>query len=366
MKIAKLEAVALSIPFSHGGAPAGWGGRAWTALDMVLLRVETDDGIVGWGDAFSYNCRAPVQAVVETMLAPIVVGREATQIPQLMHQLQRELHLFGRYGLTLFALSGLDIALWDIAGKSAGLPLHRLLGGAHRPRIPGYASLFKYRDPELVAERSRAALAEGYRHIKLHETEEPEVAAARAAVGPEVAIMLDTNCPWTPVEARERARRLKAYELYWLEEPIFPPENFEALARLQRQAGIPIAAGENASTAFEFQKMFAAEAVTYAQPSVTKVGGITEFLKIAALAEAGNVTIMPHSPYFGPGWLATLHLLSALPNTGLAERFYLSLEASPMGGTIDPVEGHFPVPEGPGLGVDPDPDVIKSYAVPAS
>jgi L-alanine-DL-glutamate epimerase-like enolase superfamily enzyme len=362
MKIAKLDAIPLSVPFSHGGPPAGWGGKAWSALDIVLLRVETDSGLVGWGDGFAYNCRRPVAAVIEDMIAPNVIGRDAGNIGQLLFELQQKLHLFGRYGITLFALSALDIALWDLAGKSAGLPLHRLLGGAHRLAIPGYASLFKYRDPELVAEKCAAALAEGYGHIKLHETEEPEVAAARAAVGPEVPIMLDTNCPWTPEEARRRATALKAHDLFWLEEPIFPPEDFAALARLRREVGIPIAAGENACTAFEFRKMFAAGAVDYAQPSVTKLGGITEFRKVAALAETHGVAVMAHSPYFGPGWLATLHLLAALPNSGLVERLYVTLEANPSGDYVDPVEGAFRVPDGPGLGFDPDPDFLKTYA----
>ncbi len=296
MKISKVEAIPLAIPFAHGGAAAGWGGKAWTALDMVLVRVETDAGITGWGEAFAYNCRRSVQAAVEDRIAPIVVGREAGNVAGLARELQMQLHLFGRYGVTLFALSGLDLALWDIAGKEAGLPVCRLIGGSWRERVPSYASLFKYNDPELVAARTTAALAKGYAHIKLHETAVPEVAAARRAAGDGVRIMLDTNCPWTPREAHEMARRLKPFDLYWLEEPIFPPEDFTALAELRRRGGIPLAAGENACTAFQFRQMFAAGAVSFAQPSVTKVGGITEFLQGAALAEADCVALMPHTP----------------------------------------------------------------------
>jgi D-galactarolactone cycloisomerase len=214
-----------------------------------------------------------------------------------------------------------------------------------------------------VAEHTRAALAQGYRYIKLHETEEPEVKAARETAGAGVPIMVDTNCPWTPVEARAHALRLKAYDLHWLEEPIFPPEDFRALAVLRRETGIAIAAGENACTAFEFEKMFAAGAVTFAQPSVAKVGGITEFRKVAALAEVSGVALMPHSPYFGPGFLATLHLGAAHPTPSLIERFYLELEASLYGDAIDPVRGRFHLPMGPGLGREPDPDVIKEYQV---
>ena len=363
MKIARVEIIPLEVPFSHGGRPAGGGGHAWTHLSIALVRVETDDGVVGWGESFSYSCRRAVVAALEDMIVPNVVGRDAGDIAGLTRRLQRELHLFGRYGITMFALSGLDIALWDIAGKVAGLPLHRLLGGAARDRVPGYASLFKYRDPELVAERSRAALAEGYRWIKLHETGEPEVRAAREALGGDVPIMLDTNCPWTPDEARRHALRLKPYELLWLEEPIFPPEDFASLARLQQQTGIALAAGENACTAFDFEKMFTANAVSYAQPSVTKVGGVTELTKVATLATLRGVALMPHSPYFGPGFLATLHAIAASPGESLFERLYVSLEASLYGDLIDAVDGHFRVPQGAGLGVDPDPAVIEAYRV---
>jgi L-alanine-DL-glutamate epimerase-like enolase superfamily enzyme len=184
-----------------------------------------------------------------------------------MHELQMKLHLFGRHGLTIVALSGLDIALWDLAGKAAGLPLCRLLGGESGGALSVYASLFKYQDPERVAERTLAALAAGFGAVKLHETGVPEVAAARQAAGQSVPIMVDTNCPWTPVEAHRMALALKPYDLHWLEEPIFPPEDYQALAELQASTGIPLAAGENASTAFQFRDMFEAGAVTYARPT---------------------------------------------------------------------------------------------------
>ena len=262
-----------------------------------------------------------VQAVVDATVAPILIGRDATDITSLNRELQQALHLFGRYGITMFGISAIDIALWDLAGKRAGLPLGQLLGGpATPPLVPGYASLLKYRDRELVAETVRAALDEGYPAIKLHETGEAEIAAAREAMRPDMPLCTDTNCPWTPAEALSMAARLKPYDLYWLEEPIFPPEDFSALARLQQESGIDLACGENACTAFEFRRLLDAGAVRYVQPSVTKVGGVTEFHKVLALAEGHDVTVMPHSPYFGPGWLATLQLLSAMPLTGAPRR----------------------------------------------
>ena len=361
MKIAAVETFAIKVPFTFGGAPGGF--ARWTSNDTLLVKVQTDTGITGWGDAFCYGCMESVRAAVHSMVAPRVIGRDARDIARLSYELQQALHLHGRYGITIFALSGLDIALWDIAAKAANLPLHRLLGGAGQTSLPAYASLLKFKDPERVAARTRLAIQQGYRYVKLHETGEAEVRAAREAAGDGVPIMVDTNCPWTPEQARQMTLKLRPYDLYWLEEPIFPPEDFPAIARLREGTGVATASGENLCTAVQFRDMLAAHAVDYAQPSVTKVGGITEFLKVSTLAEAAGVTLMPHSPYFGPGFLATLHLTAARGQPGaLVERYHMDLEASLYGDLIDPVDGAFAVPQGPGLGPDPDPDVIKTYA----
>ncbi|TMJ26462.1 MAG: mandelate racemase/muconate lactonizing enzyme family protein [Alphaproteobacteria bacterium] len=362
MKIASVETISVKIPFSFGGAPTGYGGRNWTTNNILLVKVQTDTGLTGWGEAFCYGCTDAVRAALQSMVAPIVIGRDARDIARLSYELQQSLHLFGRYGITIFALSGLDIALWDIAAKAANLPLHRLLGGAGQTSLPAYASLLKYRDPERVAARTRQAVEQGYTYIKLHETEEAEVRAAREAAGNGIAIMVDTNCPWTPEQARLMTLKLRPYDLHWLEEPIFPPEDFQAIARLREGTGVAMAAGENNCTAFQFRDMLAANAVDYAQPSVTKVGGVSEFLKVATLADTAGVTLMPHSPYFGPGFLATLQLTAARGQPGaLVERYHMDLEASLYGEAIDPVNGAFTVPAGPGLGREPDPDVIKTY-----
>ena len=217
MKIARIDSHSIKVPFTFGGNPTGYGGRNWTTNNILLVRVETDTGLVGWGEAFCYGCTDAVRAALHNMVAPLAVGEDASDIARLSYELQQKLHLFGRYGLTIFALSGLDIALWDIAGKAAGLPLVQLLGGSGRAKLPAYASLLKYRDPEKVAARTRLAVQQGYRHIKLHETEEPEVKAAREAAGSDVAIMVDTNCPWTPEQARFMTLKLRPYDLHWLE-----------------------------------------------------------------------------------------------------------------------------------------------------
>jgi L-alanine-DL-glutamate epimerase-like enolase superfamily enzyme len=213
----------------------------------------------------------------------------------------------------------------------------------------------------LVARNAAEAVERGYRHVKLHEVGEAEVRAARTAIGADVALMVDTNCPWPLPEALEMAKRFAAYDLLWLEEPLWPPEDYAGLAHLGRQAGVAIAAGENAATPADFTQMFAVDAVRYAQPSVTKIGGVTEMRKVAGMATAAMVALAPHSPYFGPGLIATLHCIAASPGEILCERFYCDLEASPFGDAIDARDGCMEVPQGPGLGVPVDTVVIERY-----
>jgi D-galactarolactone cycloisomerase len=360
VKITRVEALPLVIPYTFGG-PA----HHIRQLDFCLVRVETDAGLVGWGDAFAYNCRSAVAAAVNDMIAPLAVGCDAGEsasgIAALGHMIQKRLHIFGRFGIQAYALSGLDIALWDIAGKAAGAPLYQLLGGAKRKSIPCYASLLRYGDPELVTKYCERALSEGYAAIKLHEIADAAVAAGRRAVPDTLPLMLDVNCEWPPDDAVEAAKRFRPHRLLWLEEPAFPPEDFEALRAAGAAGGMPIAAGENLCFETQFQALFDAGAVSYAQPSVTKVGGITEFLKVVKLAEKYRVRVAPHSPYFGPGALATAHLLAAQVPEGRFERFYLSAEATLYPGLFE--KTRMLVPDAPGLGADPDPEVLQRYRV---
>ena len=300
------------------------------------------------------------------MIAPQARGLkvpDAAGIPAAMEQIQRNLHLFGRYGITMFAISGLDIALWDLAAKVKGVPLHRLLGEIRRTAIPAYASLLRIGSPGNIADECRKALALGYGAIKLHETTAPAVFAAREAIGPAVPLMVDMNCPLTGEQAIAFAKSCQDAQPMFLEEPVWPPEDFATLADVRSKGGLGIAAGENACTEYQFRQMMDAGAVSHAQPSVIKVGGITEFLKVAALADRRGIKIVPHSPYFGPGLLATLHLL-ATRDDGLVEVFYLKREACLWGGRADvDATGHVAVPSGPGLGYEPDRAVMERYRV---
>jgi L-alanine-DL-glutamate epimerase-like enolase superfamily enzyme len=363
MKIIRVEAIPLSIPCRYGAE--GWtlGSGGWKALDFCLVRVDTDAGITGWGEAFSYSCRRAVAAAVRDMIAPIAIGRDAADIAGLHAEIQKRLHIFGRFGIAAFALSGLDIALWDIAGKAAGKPLHALLGGARRERLGCYASLLRYADPALAARHCEQALGAGFGAIKLHEVSEPVISAARAAVPRDAPLLLDVNCEWGVEDAIAVGRRLRPMGLEWFEEPVFPPEDGKGLRAVGEACGIPIAAGENCCFATQFAALFDAGAVQYAQPSVTKVGGVTEFRKVAALAADRDVKLAPHSPYFGPGALATLHLIAALAPDARFEYFHLQVDAGLFGDLLAPVRGELKVPQEPGLGADPDAEVVRRYRV---
>lgn len=361
MRITAVEAVPLSIPFQYGAE--GWrlGSGGWKALDFCLVRVDTDEGLTGWGEAFSYSCRRAVAAAVQDMIAPLALGRELEEREALHAEIQKRLHIFGRFGITAFALSGLDIALWDLAGKAAGKPLHALLGGARRQSIPCYASLLRYADDSLVARYCTQALEDGYRAIKLHEVSEPVIRAARAAVPRDAALLLDVNCEWSVPDAIVIGRRLADAGLEWLEEPVFPPEDAAGLRAVGEGCGLPIAAGENCCFATQFAGLL--DGIQYAQPSVTKVGGITEFLKVAELVRERGAKLAPHSPYFGPGALATLHLLAAGADDARFEYFYLQADALPYGALLRPHCGALAVPQAPGLGADPEPEVLRRYAI---
>jgi L-alanine-DL-glutamate epimerase-like enolase superfamily enzyme len=238
-----------------------------------------------------------------------------------------------------------------------------LIGGARRAKIPAYASLLRIGKPDQIAGECKTARSLGYSAIKLHETTLPAVFAAREAIGAGVPLMVDMNCPLSGREAIAFAQACRDAAPMFLEEPVWPPEDFATLAEVRNKGGLDIAAGENACTAYQFRQMMAAGAVSHAQPSVIKVGGITEFLKVAALGDELGVKIIPHSPYFGPGFLATLHLMS-LRDEGLIEVFYMKRAASLWGSHIDAdAKGEIAVPQGPGLGYELDKDVMEKYLI---
>jgi L-alanine-DL-glutamate epimerase-like enolase superfamily enzyme len=364
-KISRVDAIPLRIPFSAGGrSEAGaWGDGDLKTVDSLIVKITTDDGVVGWGESFGFTAIPAVKVVIDKILAPEVIGKEALQREKLMVDMERKFHIFGRSGAFKFAFSAIDIALWDIAGKIAQLPVHALLGGSTSPSsLPCYASLIRYADPELVKENVSRALRAGFRHLKLHEVNIDCVRVAREVAGENIEITLDVNCPWTVREALDMAKKLRPFNLRWLEEPVWPPENYHGLAQVRREGGIPLAAGENASTLMDFQHLIQAHAIDFVQPSPAKMGGLTELTKVYALANANNVSVMVHSFYDGPGLLASVHASAALGGpSAIVEWRYFELEAQLYGSAIIPKNGAISIPQGPGLGLEPDENVIRDY-----
>lgn len=360
MKIVRIDTQVVEIPFHDGGKGQGITPTTWNTLENVLIRLEDEQGNVGWGEAFGYFVADATKALIDRLIAPLLLGREIADIAAFNRELQLRLHLFGRYGVTMFAISGVDIALWDLSARRRNLPLHRLLGESIREQVPAYASLVRYADNEVAPAICEKALDMGFRDIKLHEVTVDEIAACRRAIGDDVPLATDVNCGWSVSDTREWLPALRDLKLAWLEEPIFPPEDFATLASLRGQ-GVPLSAGENWCTAVQFEQAIVSGAVDSVQPSVTKVGGISEALRIGELARRHNAVVLPHCPYFGPGLIATLHLAAVQPWVPQIE--YLFVEPADW---LYPVESlrngqQIQVPQGPGLGVDIDLQVIERF-----
>jgi D-galactarolactone cycloisomerase len=362
MTIRSITTIALSLPFDIGAPKPAFAGKP-REMEMLLIRVETDAGLVGWGEAFGFAVWPATRAVIKTLIAPIMVGRDEADIAGIHLELSRKLHLLGRTGPVMYAISGLDIALWDIAGKAAGKSIAELLGGRRRESIPAYASLLRYGDTEFVEINAARAVAEGYERIKLHEITVPQILRARAAIGPGIKLMVDANCPWSVEESIAMNRDLAEADLLWLEEPVWPPEDYAALARVRAAGPAAVAAGENAFGYLDFLSMFEKGAVDHAQPSVTKIGGIAEMMRIARLAKEWGVALAPHSPYVGPGLLATAQIAAALDEEVWLEHCYCTIDEHPLGDAVRVRDGRFQIPSGPGLGRDPDPALVAKYTI---
>ena len=352
--IADIETFPLRIPFRQDA------GKARPPVDSLLVKVTTSRGYEGWGEAFGFEATPVARRAVEDLVAPLCAGQDPARSGPLMRAVQEKLQVFGRAGAVIHALSAVDTALWDIAGKTAGVPLHQLLGGAGSTSLPCYASLDPCGGTEGVRAAVRQALEAGFTAVKLHEREAPAVRAGRREAGPGTALMLDVNCPWTLNQARSMAEELRDVRLGWLEEPLWPPEDYEGLAALRAVCGIPVAAGENTATLLDFGRLM--RAVDFVQPSPAKMGGVTELCKVFQVAAARGVTVMPHTFYHGPGLLAAVHVTAALGTAGaMIEWRHSALEAWPYGPALMPEHGRIQVPQGPGLGADPDPDVLNRY-----
>jgi L-alanine-DL-glutamate epimerase-like enolase superfamily enzyme len=357
MKITDIQAIPLSIPLKET-PPVSTSGKA--SGYHVLVKVFTDEGIVGYGEAWRLTPGAMCM-FIEEALKPQLIGKNPMQVERLWDLMYSATFLYGRKGFALHAISGVEIALWDIIGKARNLPVYEMIGGLCRDRIKAYASLPRYRTPEDVSLAARRCVEEGYSSLKIHQNDLESVKAVRRAVGPELVLMLDVNGAWTPRQAVENSKVLKEYGYLWLEEPISPMDDYDGLAYVKDKSEVLIASGENEYTLQGFKEMITKRAVDVIQPDATKSGGIWVCRKIFALAEAWNVGVATHSYFFGPGIAATIHLGLSHTRSEYVEMHALPLEASFIQPPLRPEKGYITVPAKPGLGIEIDEDVVRRY-----
>lgn len=364
MTIRSVTAHALSLPYELGGPKPIFAGKE-REMELLLVRVETSEGLVGWGESFGFAIWPATVEALERLVAPLAMGQDESHIAQIHEEITRKLHPLGRAGPVTYAISGLDTALWDIAGQKLSQPLSQMLrgGDAVRKQIPAYASLIRYNNPQLVAKQAAKAVSMGFKAIKIHEITFEAISATRDAIGPDVLLMVDANCPWDESQALKMCERLESLRLFWLEEPLWPPEDHLALARVQKIGQIPTAAGENALGYQDFKSLIDSRAVSFAQPSVTKIGGVTEFMRVAKLIKASGVQLAPHSPYMGPGLMATAHILASMDEEIMLEYTFCDMPINPLGDAVLTQNGHFLIPAKPGLGIDIDESVVRELKI---
>lgn len=373
MKITAIELLRLRVPFSAGTDtrehPAiaraddrfNAASPRHSAMESLIVQVHTDCGLTGWGEAFGHGSNPVTFAALQQVIAPMFIGLDLADREAALEAARKAVHGFGSTGPMVYGLSGIDIALWDLAAQAAGQPLWQFLGGELR-ELELYASLVSYgNDPATVGYHVGRARQAGFTKVKLHETQYPAVLAARQALpASEGQLMVDVNCPWGESEASQVARDWRELGLAWLEEPVWPPDDAHALAQVRRQ-GTRLSAGENAAGVEGIQALLDHQAVDVIQPSVAKVGGITAMLEVFKRAQRTGTNVVPHCFYFGPGLLAVAHLCTLLPADVPVEVPFIEFEA-----LLYPELAFTPrlrLPERPGLGFAPDAQVLQRYRI---
>ncbi len=334
--------------------------------ELILSTVTTDSGLTGTGFAYTLGIGGTaVRELVETYLTPLVVGHDAVDVERIWSRCWWELHALGSAGMTRYALAAIDIAIWDILAKHAGVPLYRLLGG-FRDRIPAYGSgINMHLDGEPLLEQMRGFLAQGYRAVKMKigrdnpEEDVERVGAVRRLIGPAVPLMLDANQKWTAGEAIRRIALLRPFDPFWLEEPLLADDR-DGHTHVRQASGVPIAVGETLYTRYEFADYMRAGAVDIVQADIPRVGGFTEWMKIAKLAESFNLPVAPHFVME-----LSVHALCAVPN-GLMLEDLQGGSLTDLGLLAEPIRvanGELAPPARPGHGIVFDPAALRRFEV---
>ena len=381
MKITDLQVHVLRSPLAEPFAfSQGWVHHR----SATLVEVQTDTGLVGWGEAFAQGLEPPqvAAAAIEHALRPLVLGADPLDIEVLWHRMYHQTRDHGRKGSVIAALSAVDIALWDLAGKHHGLPVHKLLGGAFRTRVQPYATGF-YRikgqgERDRLVQEAHAHREAGFRlmKVKLGYGVDDDIqviqAIARAVQGSDVMLMVDTNHAYGRAEALRLGWVLDEIGVRWYEEPVVP-EDIDGYVELRARLRTPIAGGENEHTLYGFRELLGRHAVDIAQPDVGSCGGLTAARHIAVLAQAHGIEVNPHVWGSAVAQAASLQLIAALPVThhSLYARapvleydrsshpFRRELVTQPL----ELVDGMVEVPTGPGLGIEIRRETIERYRV---
>jgi L-alanine-DL-glutamate epimerase-like enolase superfamily enzyme len=358
----------------RGATPEGGWSNELRPDDCVhtLIAVHTDEGLTGLGSVFTND--ALVRAAL-ALLEPLYRGENALEPERVSEKLHQNMFWLGRGGSVTHAISGIDIALWDLLGQATGQPVGRLLGGRYRERVQPYASLLMD-EPEKLREHLLAVKAQGFRAFKIGwgpfgrcsaALDEAIVRAAREAVGDDAKLMVDAGgsdafWPNGYKWALNTSRMLAEYDVYWFEEAL-APDAIEDYAKLREHAPTPISGGEVLTRRQSFQTWLEARALDIIQPDVTKVGGISEERKIAWMAQEHGVRFIPHGWNTAVGLAADLQLASAFSGTDIVE--YLTgspfIDEITAGGWTLDADGMLPIPSRPGLGLALDPDAVKKY-----
>lgn len=365
-KIASVQARTVRVPLAQATAFAR---RQVTGRDYTLVRVRTDDGVEGIGHCYAGHSGGALAALaVRELIAPLLIGRDPHSTEKIWADLYQELLLHGRAGSVMRALSIVDIALWDRNAQAAGLPLYKYLGAAHEGTVPAYGSGGYYLDgktPEMLGEEMAHYVSLGLNAVKMKVgrgdlvSEEARIAAARAAIGPEVLLMLDANNAWSDVPTALRyMERFEPYDPYWIEEP-FSPDQIDNHAKLAAAIATPVATGEIEVGRWRFKELLDKNAAAILQTDAAVCGGITEFRRIAALADCHGVTMCPH-------WFHDLHvhLVAASPNGQFVE-FFPDAKVFNFRSIIDRQlelrDGGLVLPTEPGLGYRFDEAAIARF-----
>jgi len=370
LKVTEIQAMPLC-----GMTPqTGWDHEVTLDTDMqTLVKISTDEGLIGWGSCFTSS--ALVEAALK-LLRPWLIGESAIEPERVSEKLHQMSFWQGRGGAVTHAISGIDMALWDLLGKATGQPVARLLGGIYRDRVKPYGSIL-FDEPGRLRATLEDVLSRGFRAIKLgwrpfgrvdHKTDELLIRTARETVGPDVELMVDAGgseqfWPHGYKWALETARMLADYDVVWFEEAL-PPDAIDDYVRLREHAPVPIATGEVFTRRQSFQAWIEKGAVDIVQPDCSKVGGLSEARKIGWMAYDHGILLVPHGWNNAVGLAADLHLTASLPVARWVEYLTPSpyieeIVATPF--KLDD-EGMLRLPEGPGLGIEIDPDGLARYS----